>query len=64
MLDALGKLPPLERAKAYLGLADEADRYAASASGEDVRQSYRIMAQQWRQLAEQTEKHAGKLGPR
>ncbi len=55
MLEELGKLPPAERAKRYRALADEADRAAAAASPA-VKQSYVIMAEQWRKLADDLER--------
>ena len=55
MLEELSNLPPSERAKRYRELAAEADRYAENSS-EAVRQSYRIMAEQWRKLADDLER--------
>jgi len=51
------QLPPLERAKRYRQLAEEARREASNAQGE-ARQSYCVIAEQWDRLAADVEKRA------
>jgi len=46
-------LPPLERIKRYLDLADDARRDGARAAG-SARDSYFMFAQRWEQLAADT----------
>jgi hypothetical protein len=48
------ELAPRERAKRYRELARDAEKMAAS-SKNTVRQSYLIMAEQWRKLADEVE---------
>ena len=54
-LHELANLPPEKRAQQYRAMAEEAERCAAAASGA-IRQSYELMAQQWRKLADETER--------
>jgi hypothetical protein len=54
VLEELSNLPPSARAERYRELALEADRYAEKSS-EAARQAYRLMAEQWRKLAEDLE---------
>ena len=48
------ELAPRERAKRYRELAREAEKMAAN-SRNSVRQSYLVMADQWRKLADEVE---------
>ncbi len=50
-------LPPLERARRYRDLAEDARCEAENAKGA-ARESYRLIATQWEQLAEDIEKRA------
>ena len=52
----LSELPPAERAARYRELAAEALERAQAAGGEDIRQSYRLMAEQWNKLAADLER--------
>jgi hypothetical protein len=49
------RLPPLDRAKRYRQLAEDARR-EANAAQDDARQSYRVIADQWDRLADDIEK--------
>ena len=46
----LSKLPPAIRAERYLALAGDALRHAAMSKG-PLRDSYLLMAEQWRKMA-------------
>ena len=48
------ELPPWERAKRYRQLAQDAEKMAAQ-SKDPIRESYLLMAEQWRKLADQVE---------
>jgi hypothetical protein len=50
----ISRLPPKERAAHYRRLAEDADKYAKTATG-PIRQSYELIAEQWRKLAEEIE---------
>jgi hypothetical protein len=52
-MNDLSALPPLERIKHYLDLADDARREGARAAG-SARESYLLFAQRWEQLAADT----------
>jgi hypothetical protein len=56
-------LPPLERIKHYLDLADDARREGAKAAG-SARDSYRLFAERWEQLAADTARQMRHLGAR
>jgi len=56
-LGDFSNLPAPERARRYRELANDARHEAEIAKG-DMRQSYRIIAEQWEQLAEDIEKRA------
>jgi phytoene/squalene synthetase len=51
-MTALSKLPAAERAKRYREFAEDAEKWAR-ATDKSARQSYLVMAQTWRKLAEQ-----------
>jgi hypothetical protein len=53
----ISELPSPERAKRYREMADDAERFARRSNG-TVRESYELMAKQWRRLAEETDKTA------
>ena len=55
--DDIAKLPPKKRAQHYRAMAEEAERCAANATG-GLKQSYELMAQQWRKLAGDAERQA------
>ena len=59
----LHNLPPPERLSRYRELATEADAFAASMITTGLRDSYRIVARHWRELASDLEKppKAGKV---
>ena len=48
------ELPPKERAKRYRQLAQDAEKLAGQSKG-GIRESYLIMAEQWRKLADEVE---------
>ena len=54
-------LPPEKRAQRYREMAAEADGFAATSEG-PIRQSYLLMAEQWRRLAAETERQAKQTG--
>ena len=50
----ISELPPRERAKRYRQFADDAEKWAERSSGA-ARQSYLLIAEQWRKLATEIE---------
>jgi hypothetical protein len=50
----ISDLPPRERVTVYRQFAEEAEKHANAASGA-IRQSYALIADQWRKLAEELE---------
>lgn len=54
MTDTFHHLAPKERAKRYRELAEEAEQSGLKSRG-DTREAYRLMAEQWRKLAEEVE---------
>lgn len=48
------ELPPREKAKRYRQLAQDAEKLAAQ-SRDRIRESYLLMAEQWRKLADSVE---------
>ena len=59
----LSELPPRERADQYRQLAADADAWAQRSSG-PARQSYLLIAEQWRKLADEIEERLGRPGLR
>ena len=57
-MDDFSELSPLERARKYRQLAEDARREAQGA-GPTVRESYRILAEHWERLADEAVKKAG-----
>jgi hypothetical protein len=51
----MSQLTPAQRARRYRALADDAQRLAARAASESIRDSYALMTQQWLKLAEEAE---------
>ena len=47
-------LPPQERAECYRNFAECADQWAEKATTQELRASYLMLAQQWRDLARVT----------
>jgi hypothetical protein len=50
----ISDLPPRERAVHYRSMAEDADGYAKRSKG-SARESYVLMARQWRQLADEAD---------
>ena len=48
----ISRLSPKERAAHYRRLAQDADKFAKSSTGA-IRQSYELIAEQWRKLADE-----------
>ena len=59
-MDDLTRLPARERVARYKSLAADAERLAGEARAPSVRQSYLVLAEQWRQLADEVEAHLGR----
>jgi hypothetical protein len=51
----LSNLPRDERAARYRELADDADRFAESVKSRAIQHAYRLMARQWRLMADEAE---------
>ena len=51
----LSDLPRNERAARYRALADDADRFAEQVKSGAARDAYRLMARQWRLMADEAE---------
>ena len=47
------ELPAAERAARYHALAEDAERLARTAATDSIRDSYTLMARQWRKLADE-----------
>ena len=45
------------RAQLYRSYAEEAERWAERATSDDVRESFRVIAMQWRKLAMDADTH-------
>jgi hypothetical protein len=56
-----GDLPPPERAECYRNFAECAEEWAGQATSEQLRSSYLMLAQQWRDLARATECEVNKV---
>jgi len=54
-------LPPQERAECYRNFAECAEEWAREATTEQLRSSYVMLAQQWRDLARVTEREVNKV---
>jgi len=54
-------LPPRKRAECYRDFAERAEQWAEEAATEQLRSSYRMLAEQWRELARMTVGEANKV---
>lgn len=54
-------LPPQERAECYRNFAASAEQWAEEATTDQLRSSYLMLAQQWRDLAAVTEREVNKV---
>jgi len=54
-------LPPHERAECYRSFAESAEQWAEKATTDQLRSSYLMLAQQWRDLAAVTEREVNKV---
>jgi hypothetical protein len=54
-------LPPRERAKCYRSFAECAEHWAGEATTDQLRSSYRMLAEQWRELARMTQGEVSKV---
>jgi len=61
-MSELFQLPPADRAKRYREFAAEASRLAEAASDRAARQSYMLIAEQWRKRADAIEHNILKFG--
>jgi hypothetical protein len=55
------ELPPQERAECYRNFAECAGQWAEEATTDQLRASYLMLAQQWRELAAVTEREVNKV---
>ena len=54
-------LPPQERAECYRNFAECAEQWAEAATTDQLRSSYRMLAEQWRELARMTQGEVSKV---